>query len=230
MKITYNGHSCFLIEGDKKKIIIDPFLSGNPNNVIKLEDLKVDYIVVTHGHSDHIGDTIELAQKNNCTVISNYEISKFLSGFKVNVHPMHIGGGHTFEFGYLKLVPAIHGSGIEMADENVFFEGGHPAGILLTIGGKVLYHAGDTSLFSDMKLFGELYDINVALLPIGDNFTMGPSDAEIAATWLKAELTIPMHYNTFPMIEQDAELWVKNLKKKNLEGKVMNPGDFILIE
>lgn len=138
---------------------------------------------------------------------------------------MNIGGSHSFDFGKVKMTQALHSSGIIQEEEQLILYMGMPAGFIITVEGKTIYFAGDTSLFYDMKLFGERYHIDLAFLPIGDNFTMGPEDALLAAEWLGAEVVIPIHYNTFPVIEQDAEQFVADLQKKGLKGKVLNPGD-----
>lgn len=224
MKVTFHGQSCFLVEAGGKTVIIDPFLNGNPNAKIKPEDVKVDAVLITHGHGDHVGDAVQIAKQNDCPIIANFELSLYLSKQGAKIHPMHIGGAHEFDFGRVKLTLAFHGSGIELPNGE-FAYGGQPAGLLLTMDGKTMYHAGDTGLFGDMKLIGELNKIDVACLPIGDNFTMGPDDALLAATWIKAGVTIPMHYNTFPLIAQDADKWVARLSEFDLRGAVLNGGE-----
>jgi L-ascorbate metabolism protein UlaG (beta-lactamase superfamily) len=224
MKVSYHGHSVVKIQTDKHTIVIDPFINGNGQTDLKVEDLKVDVILLTHGHNDHVGDTIQLAKQNNALVVAPFELATYLGWKGLNVHPMHIGGSHKFEFGTVKLTQAFHGSSYEEEEQKIIYTG-MPAGILFKKEGKTVYHAGDTALYSDMKLLGEFEDIDLAFLPIGDNFTMGPEDAAIAAKWIKAKTVVPMHYNTFPVIEQNPKEFVSRLSGKN--GKVMEAGESI---
>ncbi|USK32889.1 metal-dependent hydrolase [Bacillus sp. F19] len=224
MKVSYHGHSVVKIQTDKHTIVIDPFINGNGQTDLKVEDLKVDVILLTHGHNDHVGDTIQLAKQNNALVVAPFELATYLGWKGLNVHPMHIGGSHKFEFGTVKLTQAFHGSSYEEEEQKIIYTG-MPAGILFKKEGKTVYHAGDTALYSDMKLLGEFEDIDLAFLPIGDNFTMGPEDAAIAAKWIKAKTVVPIHYNTFPVIEQDPKEFVSRLSGKT--GKVMEAGESI---
>lgn len=221
MKISYHGHAVVKIETNGKTILIDPFLTGNPLTDLSVETESPDYIILTHGHADHVGDTVELAKKKDALVIAMVELADFLSTKGVRTHGMNIGGSFKFEFGKVKLTQAFHSTGY-MEGENIVYLG-MPAGILLTIEEKIIYHAGDTGLFSDMKLIGDRHQPDVAFLPIGDNFTMGPDDAAYAAQLLRAKMVVPIHYNTFPVIEQDPHSFVKLLDEGI--GKLMNPGD-----
>ncbi|OLO40257.1 metal-dependent hydrolase [Alkalihalophilus pseudofirmus] len=225
MKLSFHGHSVVMIETNGTNIIIDPFITGNGQSDLNADHVKVDVILLTHGHNDHVGDTVELAKRNNALVIAPFELATYLGWQGVNVHPMHIGGAHTFEFGRVKLTQAFHGSAMVNEDEKAIIYTGMPSGILFSAEGKTIYHAGDTALFSDMKLIGELNDIDVAFLPIGDNFTMGPEDASLAAKWVQAKQVIPVHYNTFPVIEQDGNQFVQQLPAG--VGKVLAPGEAI---
>ena len=220
MKITYLSHSCFLLETDSHTLIVDPFLKDNPLAQVKPGDIKCDYVLVTHGHFDHVGDAVEIAKKNNATIISSYEVADWLSRQGAKAHPMGVGGGFRFPFGRVKLTVAIHSAGYPSAegDKGGFLYLGVAAGMLIKTEGKTIYHAGDTALTLEMQLLGERNHIDVAMLPIGDNFTMGPEDAVVAAQYLKARLVLPMHYNTFPPIHQDPLAFVSALEAKGIKG------------
>jgi len=223
MKISYHGHSVVKIESAGKIIIIDPFITGNPLTDLHANEVKVDVILLTHGHNDHVGDTVQLAKRNNALVIAPFELADYIGWQGVTVHPMHIGGSYQFEFGKVKYTQAFHGSSYTIEETKEIIYTGMPGGILFTAEEKTIFHAGDTALFSDMKLIGERNQIDVAFLPIGDNFTMGPEDAITAAEWIGAKITIPIHYNTFPVIEQDPHAFVSNLNTG--VGKVLSAGE-----
>jgi L-ascorbate metabolism protein UlaG (beta-lactamase superfamily) len=198
VKLTYHGHSCFGIEVDGTQLLIDPFLTGNEQADISADQVEADYILISHGHGDHVGDTIEIANRTGAMTISNFEIQSWLQTQGVErTHPLHIGGGYDFPFGRVKLTIAHHGSALPDGSY-----GGQPAGFLLYLEGKKIYHACDTGLFYDMKLIGE-EGLDVAILPIGDNFTMGPDDALRAVKLLEPKVVIPIHYDTFEVIRQD---------------------------
>lgn len=228
MKITYYGQSCLLVEHDGKTVIIDPFLSGNPHVNVSPKDIKVDAIILTHGHGDHFGDTVEIANNNNCPVIAVVELAQYTASKGVeHTVGMNLGGSKQFDGFKVKYTLAFHSSSIEEGGQNIYL--GEPAGILLTMGDKTLYHAGDTALFGDMKLIGELNHIDVAALPIGDFFTMGPEDALLAAKWIKANQVIPIHYNTFPPIEQDAHAFATELQRDDIKGLPLEIGESVEI-
>ena len=214
MKLTYWSHSCFLLETQSHKLVFDPFLTGNPKATVKQEEVECDFVLVTHGHEDHLGDAVSIAKRNNATIISTYEVATYCGKQGVSVHPMHIGGARTFPFGTVKLTIAHHGAGLDTKDGIVYM--GNPAGILVTTEGKTVFHAGDTGLFLDMQLIGERHPIDIALLPIGDNFTMGIDDACKAIEFLRPKVAIPMHYKTFDLIDVDPQ----EFKKKAVESGV----------
>ncbi|MCY0875519.1 MAG: metal-dependent hydrolase [Firmicutes bacterium] len=222
MKVTYYGHSAVAIEAAGKHILIDPFLTGNPVATVSASDVQADAILVTHGHGDHVGDTVAIAKRTGAQVVSTYELATWLGKQGVNVHPMGQGGAHEFDFGRVKWTMAFHGGAIETPEGMIY--GGPPSGVLLRAEGKTIYHAGDTALFGDMKMIGDLSTIDLAILPIGDNFTMGPEDARLAAQWLKAKQVLPVHYNTFPLLAQDGEAFVASLKPFGIGGQALKPG------
>jgi L-ascorbate metabolism protein UlaG (beta-lactamase superfamily) len=222
-KVIWYGHACFLIETDRAKLLIDPFLSGNPLSPVTADEVAPDYILVSHGHGDHLGDTVDIAKRTGATVISNFEIQNWLTNQGLeNVHPQHIGGGFDYPWGRVKLTIALHGSALPDGSY-----GGNPCGFLLYIKDKKIYHACDTGLFYDMKLIGE-EGIDLAILPIGDNFTMGPDDALRAVKLIEPTQVIPIHYNTFDVIKQDPQAWAVRVEKETFaKATVMSPGDQI---
>ncbi|NEU29892.1 metal-dependent hydrolase [bacterium LRH843] len=223
MKISYHGHSVVYVETNGRKIIIDPFITGNRLCDLDAEKLEVDVILLTHGHDDHVGDTVPLAKRNDALVVAPFELATYLGWQGVRTHPMSIGGSYTFDFGTVKYTQAFHGSSQVVDEDKKIIYTGMPGGILLSAEGKTIFHAGDTALFSDMKMIGELNSIDLAFLPIGDNFTMGPEDAAIAADWLQTKKVIPIHYNTFPVIEQDP----KEFANRVTGGLALNVGEAI---
>ncbi|TAH63963.1 MAG: metal-dependent hydrolase [Gottschalkiaceae bacterium] len=223
MIIKYLSHSVVLLEGQKIKGIIDPFITGNPNCPLKLDDLEgITHIFVTHGHGDHLGDTVEIGKKWGSKIICNFEIGNYLERHNLNIHTMHIGGRVELDFGIVKMTPALHGSGIFDGTDIIY--GGNPCGFLIQAEGRKIYHAGDTGLTMDMKLL-EDEKIDLAFLPIGGNYTMDIEDAVKAVEFIKPKIVIPMHYDTFPVIKADP-LSFKN-KVKDTEVRVLSFGDGI---
>jgi L-ascorbate metabolism protein UlaG (beta-lactamase superfamily) len=220
-KATFMGHSCVMLTDGKHKVIIDPFLSGNEKAAVQADKVEVDFILITHGHGDHIGDAVAIAKRTGATVIANYEIMNLVSRQGVQkAHPLHIGGGANFAFGRVKMTIAHHGGGYG-PDASVYT--GPAAGFLVTIGGKVVYHAGDTGLFYDMKLIGDMNKIDLAFLPIGDNFTMDIDDALKAVEFLGPRHVVPMHYDTFPIIQADPQLFARKVIGSQVH--VLKPGE-----
>jgi len=222
VRLTYHGHACFSIEGAGQAIWLDPFLIDNALADIRLDEVKeADYILVSHGHGDHLGDAIAIVQHAGAMIISNHEIAVYCQEKEVEAHGLHIGGGYEFPFGRVKMTIAHHGSS--------FPDGGYagnPGGFLLDVEDKRIYFAADTGLFYDMKLLGEERTIDVALLPIGDNYTMGPDDALRAVQLLTPRLVIPMHYNTFDVIQQDPHAFAETVKgKTGANCVVLSPGE-----
>jgi len=222
MRLTYLGHSCFFVETAQARLIIDPFLTGNPAATVTAADVRCDYILVSHGHEDHTGDALALSKQNNAPIIANYEITEYYAAKGAKTHGMNPGGGFNFPFGRVKLTIAHHTSSLEAGLNPIYL--GVPCGILLQADGKTLYHAGDTALFLDMQLIGRAA-IDVAMLPIGDNFTMGPEDAVTALTFLKPRLAVPMHYNTWPIIAQDAAAFALRANEAGHTVKPLKPGE-----
>ncbi len=218
-KLTFLGHSAFYLEGQKGKLIIDPFLTGNPTAKAKPQDIKVDFVLLSHGHGDHLGDAVDIARANKATIVAPFELANYCAEKGADVHPMHIGGAHNFPFGRVKLTIAHHGSA---TPDGTYV--GNPCGFLVTMDGKTLYHPGDTGLFYDMKLIGETNTIDVAVLPIGDNFTMGIDDATRAAEFLKPKMVIPMHYKTFDVINVEPGEFVSKVREKGLQSQILPVG------
>ena len=220
-RLQWLGHACLLIESDGQRVLIDPFLTGNPAAAKKAGEVEADFILVSHGHGDHVGDTIAIAKRTGATVICNYEISEWLQDHGLDrVHGQQHGGGFNHPFGRVKLTLAFHGSALPDGSY-----GGNPAGFLITFNdGKKVYDAADTGLFGDMRLIGE-EGIDLAILPIGDNYTMGPDDALRAVKLIHPKKVIPIHYNTWPLIAQDANAWADRVRKETkAEPVVLQPG------
>ncbi|AFG34841.1 putative Zn-dependent hydrolase of beta-lactamase fold protein [Fervidobacterium pennivorans DSM 9078] len=224
MKITFLGHAAVLIETGEHNIIIDPFLEGNPQFPKNFVLPKIDYILVSHGHGDHLGDTEKIAKKDGSTVITNYELSNFLAKKGIKVHPMHIGGSFVFPFGKLKLFPALHGSSIIEGEQIIY--GGNPCGFVLEHKGKRIYHAGDTGLTMEMELLSDKH-IDLAFIPIGGNFVMDIENGFEAVRMFKPKKVVPMHYNTWDIIKADAELFRKKIEELGVECLIMKPGESI---
>ena len=223
MKLKYFSHSSFQLTANNGiKILIDPFLDGNPTSPVKAEDVDAEYIILTHAHDDHIGDSFSIAKRCSPLFICVNELAEYCKAKGFEAHNMHIGGGYDFEFGRVKFTIAHHGS---MTPDNSY--AGEPAGVIVSIDGKNIYHTGDTGLFYDMKLIGEMTSIDYMLLPIGDNFTMGITDAVKAVEFTAPKVAIPMHYNTFPVIKVDPNEFKTKAETNGIKCIVMEYGEEI---
>jgi L-ascorbate metabolism protein UlaG (beta-lactamase superfamily) len=225
LTLTWYGHATFGLETSGKKLLVDPFLTDNPAASTTADALDPDYILISHGHGDHTGDAVSIAKRTGALVISNFEIATWFEAQGLQAHAQHIGGGHHYPFGYLKLTLALHGSSLPDGSD-----GGNPAGFLLTtLDGEKLYLACDTGLFGDMRLIGD-EGIDLAALPIGDNYTMGPDDALRAVKLIRPKQVVPVHYNTWELIEQDAQAWAERVEAETeTRVSVIEPGESVKI-
>ena len=229
MEIRWLGHSAFeIISDDNVKILIDPFISNNPSCQVPVEELNPDIILLTHGHSDHFGDSLEISNNTNAPIACIHEISLFLAKQGIRNIGVNIGGSFIFRNIKFTMLEAKHSSDIDVVEEMV--PGGTSASFLITFeDGTKIFHAGDTGLFGDMKtIIGDIYKPDIVLLPIGDKFTMGPFEAALASMWLNPKVVIPMHYNTFPPIEQDPAIFANFVSQFNpkIDVVVMNPDEY----
>ena len=227
VKVNYLGHDCFLIESGGKSLITDPFLSGSPRATKKPTDVKPDAILVTHGHGDHLGDSIAISKRSGAPIVGIFELAGYCESKGAHTIGAHYGGTVKFDFGWVKLVPAWHSSS---SPEGNYL--GNPCGFIIHIGGVTFYHAGDTCLFGDMKLIAEMTPVDVFLCPIGDHYTMGPTDALKAVEFVHPRIVIPMHYNTFPPIKQDPALFKEKVETRfsDITVRVLAPGESSDIE
>jgi len=223
MKLRYFSHSCVLITLDNGiRLLIDPFLDGNPTSPAAAADVDADYILLTHGHGDHFGDTLSIAKRCDALCICENELASYIASKGARAHTMHIGGSYAFEFGKVKLTQALHTS-VTPDQECV----GAATGLLLFVQDKIIYHMGDTGLFLDLKLIGESYPVDYLLAPIGDNFTMGIDDAVKACSFVKPRCAIPIHYNTFDVIKSDPFEFKKKVESLGINCQALEFGQQI---
>lgn len=225
MKIRYFGHSAFMLTNDLgHRVLIDPFLDDNPLSPVKSEEIDAEYIIATHAHADHLGDSFKIAKRCDSTIIGVAELAWYVESKGYKAHAMQIGGAYNFPFGRVKLTPALHGS---QTPEGQY--AGLAAGALVWMDGKCVYHAGDTGLSYDMKLVGEMNEVDLFIVPIGDNYTMGIEDALKAVEFVNPKKVIPMHFNTWPIIDADPELFAQKVREMGKECLTLKPGDELQI-
>ncbi len=228
MKLTYFGHSAFQIETNGTTLLFDPFITGNPHTegIVTAADLEPDVILLTHAHGDHWGDTVDIAQRTGAQVVGIYEITQYISrrhGHD-NVQPLNIGGWWTFDWGRVFMTYARHSSSFP---DGTY--GGFPAGYILHLEGRCLYNTGDTAPFAEMAWYGEDHDIDLCLMPVGDCFTMGPEESVRAAQMLRPKRVVPLHYNTFPLIQVDTAAWARRMEQAGFEPAVLAPGETLVL-
>lgn len=217
------GHACFTLSDGQHTLVFDPYLRGNPQAVCGPEDLKVDCILVSHGHGDHLGDAVEIAKATGAPVVGVAELCRYCGQQGVSTVPGHIGGRLELPFGWVKITPAWHGSAVQTEAGTEYT--GLACGFLVNMGGRTVYFAGDTGVFGDMAMIRRWSEIDVAILPIGDTYTMGIEDALIAVELLRPGLCVPMHYNTFDRIQQDPKDFARRAEGMGVRCRVLAPGE-----
>ncbi|WP_094226539.1 metal-dependent hydrolase [Methanolobus psychrotolerans] len=228
IRLTWLGHSCFQIDAAGITVLIDPFITDNPKAIVRAEELNPDIIAVTHGHDDHLGDTVSIAKRTGCTVVCIHEMSRYLGSKGIKTAGMNIGGTIELDGILFTMTDARHSSSID--ESSWSFDGGRAAGFVIRAGIVSIYHAGDTGIFGDMELISRLYHPDVAILPIGGRYTMDARDAALAVGMLRPGIAIPMHYNTFDVISQDPNVFCEHVKTvSGTEVVIMEIGSSIIL-
>ncbi len=226
LTVRWLGHAAFSVTDGRYNVLLDPFLTGNPKAAVAAADVRADAIVVSHGHGDHLGDTVDISRRTGATVVATYELAMYCQRKgAAAVHAMNAGGAHDFPWGRVKLVEAVHSGGAGDGSEYT----GNSCGVLLTMDGKTVYHSGDTALFGDMELIGRRHAIDLALLSIGDNYTMGVEDAAEAARMLRPKRVVPMHFSTFEVIEVNPETFRRDVEAAGTACTILTPGESVTL-
>lgn len=228
MELIYHGHSCVQLVTQGKSLVIDPFLRGNELAVSKPEDIKTDAILLTHAHTDHILDAEPVSRSNEAPIVATFELATYMARKGLQTIEINIGGTVDLGFAKVTMIQAFHSSSIMLEDNQIIY-GGMPGGFIIRTEGFTILHTGDTALFGDMKMIGERYQIDAVFLPIGDKYTMGPDDALLAAKWFGAKIVVPVHYDSFPAIRQDAHAFAKQLELQGQRGIVLAPGESFVL-
>lgn len=223
VEVRFLGHSALLVSDGTTRIVVDPFLTGNPKAALSADQVQADLIVLTHAHGDHYGDSVSLSRRTGASILSNYEIVGYAEKQGGHGVGMNLGGTYRFKGGWLKWFPAMHSSSFP---DGTY--GGLAQGFVLELGGKHIYNAGDTALFSDMAMVAP-YNVDLAILPIGDHFTMGPDDALKALELTRAKQVLPVHYNTFPPIAQDGDAFIRRASLLGVGGQALKPGESLTL-
>ena len=226
MKFTFLGHAAGYLETESDKFLFDPFLTGNPKAAVSADQVEPTYILLTHGHGDHVGDAVAISKRTGAPIITTFELANWLGAQGAETIALNHGGWCKFSFGRVRFTVAFHSSStIEEGGRPLYL--GEAAGIVLETEGKIIYHAGDTALFSDMRLIGEDAPIDLALLPIGEHYTMGPKDAAKAVGFLAPKRVVPIHYGTFPPLVGDPQQFASLAKGTGAEVCVLGPGEWV---